>query len=170
MHNEEETHQLLALQKRLMDERNMLGWLCTVHRNKVHYKDNPDASKEVQEQLNQASNLISLAYIWALLEEHGFNENNKWIKPSDRLEFKAWKHVRHTGAHAPGSRANGYKNEFNDFMNTDAARTSGLKQNYQYTDYSITFADGMNYQFFSFSQNLVNTAIGHCANNNEPTD
>ena len=170
MHNEAETNQLIALQKRLMDESNMIGWLCTVHRNTVNYKNNPAAAKEVQEQLNHASNLISLAYIWALLDEHGFNENNHWIKPKDRLELKAWKHVRHTGAHAPGSRANGYFTDFNTFMEANGQGMSGLKQNCTYTENSISLADGMNYRFFQFIQNLVQTAFGHCANNNEPTD
>ncbi len=153
-----------------MDEHHMIGWLCTVHRNKVEYKNNPDASKEVQGQLNKASNLISLAYIWALLDEHGFNENNKWIRPNDRLELKAWKHIRHTGAHAPGGRAHRYFAEFNQFMEGDYAGLSLLKKNCEYTETSIDLKDGMNYRFFEFVKNLVNIAIGHCANDNEPTD
>ncbi len=168
MHNHDETKQLLALQKRLMDESNMLGWLCTVHRNRVHYQNNPEASKEIQGQLNQATNLISLAYIWALLDEHGFNEHNKWISANNRLELKAWKHVRHTGAHAPGGRANGYYHEFDKFMASPGSGVSGLRQNCEFTGSSITLKDGMNYRFFQFVQDLVQTAIGYCANNNEP--
>lgn len=121
MHNQLETEQLQALQKRLMDEQDMIGWLCTVHRNAVHYPKNPEASEEIQKQLNRASNLICLAYVWALLEEHGFNENNQWIRPNERLELKAWKHVRHTGAHAPGGRAKRYYDEFDQFMNSSEA-------------------------------------------------
>lgn len=170
MYNHEETQQLLALQKRLMDESDMIGWLCTVHRNSVNYNNNPSAAKKVQGQLNHASNLISLAYIWALLDEQGFNENNHWIKSSDRLELKAWKHVRHTGAHAPGKRANGYVDEFNEFMEGSNQGKSGLKQNCKYTDSSILLSDGMNYRFFQFVQHLVQLAIGHCANNSEPTN
>lgn len=45
MHNETETNQLLKLHERLMNESDMIGWLCTVHSNKVHYPNNPDASK-----------------------------------------------------------------------------------------------------------------------------
>jgi hypothetical protein len=168
MHNADETQELLALQKRLMDESNMLGWLCTVHRNKVQYKNNPVATSEIQEQLNRASTLISLAYIWALLDEHGFNEHNKWISTGDRLELKAWKHVRHTGAHAPGGRATGYYDEFDDFMQSDGAGTSGLRQNCDYTDTSVSVTDGMNYRFFQYIQGLVQTAIGNCANNIDP--
>jgi len=168
VHNVEETKELLAIQKRLMDESNMIGWLCTVHRNKVHYKNNPKAAQEVQEQLNHASNLICLAYIWALLDEHGFNENCKWIKPSDRLELKAWKHVRHTGAHAPGGRAAGYFDEFNEYMESDWQGISGLKKSCKYTDTSISITDGMNYRFFQYVQGLVQSAIGNCANNNDP--
>ena len=170
MRNEKETQELLALQKRLMDERDMIGWLCTVHRNRVQYQNNPEASKRIQGQLNQAANLIALVYIWALLDEHGFNEHNKWISERNRLELKAWKHVRHTGAHAPGGRAERYYEEFNEFMAAPEQGMSGLKQNCQYTDDSITLNDGMNYNFFSFVEHLVNYAIGHCANNIEPED
>lgn len=169
MKNPEETQKLLGLQKRLADEMHMIGWLCTVHRNKVHYEKNPEATAEIQKQLNHASNLISLAYMCALLDEHGFNEHNKWIRPNDRLEFKAWKHLRHTGAHTPGCRANRYFDEFNQFMEGEYAGMSGLKQNCTYTENSVSLSDGMNYGFFEFARNLVNTAIGHCANDNEPT-
>jgi len=168
MKNEKETQKLLAVSKRLMDEKNMIGWLCTVHSSKVQIKDNPKASKDIQEQLNKASNLISLAYMWALLDESGFNEKNKWISSQDRLELKAWKHVRHTGAHAPGGRANGYYKAFNKFMNSDGAGMSGLKQNCTFTDTSIDLTDGMNTQFFLFIENLVQQAIGYCANDKKP--
>lgn len=170
MYNEQETQELLALQKRLMDECDMIGWLCTVHINRVQYQNNPEASKRIQGQLNQAANLIVLTYIWALLEEHGFNEHNKWISEKNRLELKAWKHVRHTGAHAPGRRAKRYYDEFNEFMTSPDQGTSGLKQNCQYTEDSITLNDGMNYNFFGFVEHLVINAIEHCANNNEPKD
>jgi len=170
MHNKEETMRLVDLQTRLMDEREMIGWLCTVHRNRVHYENNPEASKKIQEQLNQATNLISLAYIWALLDEQGFNEHNKWIKKSHRLELKAWKHIRHTGAHTPSGRATHYYKEFNEFMQSLDQGISGLKQGCKYTDDSINLADGMNYYFFNFVQSLVQTAIEHCANNNEPSN
>lgn len=169
MHNESETKQLLELNERLMNESDMIGWLCTVHSNKVQYPNNPEASKKIQSQLDQASNLICLAYIWALLDEHGFNENNKWIRPNERLELKAWKHIRHTGAHAPGSRANRYSSEFDQFMTSPEAGVSGLKQNCLFTANSIQLKDGMNYRFFIFVNSLMQTAIGHCANNNEPT-
>jgi len=170
MYNEEETKKLLALQKRLMDESNMIGWLCTVHKNKVNYTNNSEATKEIQNQLNTASNLISLAYIWALLDEQGFNEHNHWIRPKNRLELKAWKHIRHTGAHAPGGRANGYRAEFDEFMEASGDGISGLKNNCSYTENSISLNDGMNHRFFDFANHLVKIAIGHCANNNEPRD
>ena len=166
MKNPEETQALLDLNKRLMNESNMIGWLCTVHLNKVEYQNNPQAAKVIQEQLNKASSLISLAYIWALLDEQGFNENNKWIRPNDRLELKAWKHIRHTGAHAPSGRAVRYANEFNEFMNSDFEGISGLKQNCEYTDNSINLNHLMNYNFFQFIQYLIKIAIGHCANDN----
>ena len=84
MHNLEETNNLLLLQKRLMDESDMIGWLCTVHRNAVKYSNNPEATKIIQGQLNNASSLISLAYIWAILDEQDFNEHNQWIRSKDR--------------------------------------------------------------------------------------
>lgn len=167
MHNEEETKELLALQKRLMDERDMIGWLCTVHRNKVTYPNNPRATKTIQDQLNRASNLISLAYVWALLEEAGFNEHNKWISSQERLELKAWKHIRHTGAHAPGGRASRYRDEFGEFMNSGVG-TSLLKQNCNWTANFIDLKDGMNFQFFQWTLELVKKAIAYCANNNKP--
>ncbi|MDH5740134.1 MAG: hypothetical protein OEY77_07405 [Nitrospira sp.] len=148
----------------------MIGWLCTVHRHRVQYPNNPEASKEIQAQLNKASNLICLAYVWAILDEQGFNEHNHWIRPRDRLELKAWKHIRHTGAHAPGGRAMRYRDEFNEFMASDGQGLSGLKQNCTFTENSLDLRDGMNYRFFQFVQELVRTAIGHCANNNEPVD
>lgn len=169
MQNEVETKQLMELNKRLMNESDMIGWLCTVHSNQVHYTNNPGASKKIQLQLDRANNLICLAYVWALLDEHGFNENNKWIRPNERLELKAWKHIRHTGAHAPGSRANRYANEFDLFMSLPETGVSGLKQNCLFTVNSIELSNGMSYQFFKFVNNLIQTAIGHCANNNEPT-
>ena len=49
MHNEEETNKLLSLQKRLMDESDMIGWLCTVHRNAVRYSNSLNATKKIQE-------------------------------------------------------------------------------------------------------------------------
>ncbi len=168
MHNETETNQLLKLNERLMDENDMIGWLCTVHSNKVHYPNHPEASKKIQSQLNQASNLICLAYIWALLDEHGFNENNTWIRTNERLELKAWKHIRHTGAHAPGGRANRYANEFDQLMSSPESGVSGLKQNCTFTANSIKLNESMNYRFFEFVKNLIQTAIGHCANNNIP--
>jgi hypothetical protein len=168
MFNELETNQLLELNGRLMTESEMIGWLCTAHSNRVHYQNNPEATNRVQQQLNKASNLICLAYIWALLEEHGFNEKSRWIRTKDRLELKAWKHVRHTGAHAPGGRANRYCDEFNCFMSSGETGLSGLKQNCKFSETSIDLTDGMNYRFFQFVQELTKVAIGHCANGVEP--
>ena len=167
-YNIDETKKLLALSGRLSDERDMIGWLCTLHRNAVNYPNKPEVRKKVQSQLNKASNLIALTYIWALLEEGGFKVSNKWIRPSDRLELKAWKHVRHTGAHAPGSRAKTYRAEFDEFMEGAYPGRSGLKQNCQFTKNSITPSDSD--AFLSFAIDLVSVAIGHCANNNEPFD
>jgi hypothetical protein len=89
----------LELQTRLMDESDMIGWLCTIHNHAVQYPKVPPATvQEIQNQLSTASNLISIIYIWALLEEGGFNENSKWVSADEQLELKAWKHVRHTSA------------------------------------------------------------------------
>ena len=167
MKNEQETYELVALDKRLSDERYMIGWLCTVHRNAVRVPDNPEATRLIQEQLNRANGFLSLVYVWALLDEAGFDEHNKWISSADRKELKAWKHVRHTGAHAPGSRAHRYKDDFDDFM-TSGTGMSGLRQNCTYTETSIELKDGMNYQFFQYVKNLIQTAIGRCAIDNVP--
>ena len=170
MHNEEESLKLLSLKQRLLEEQDMIEWLCTVHRNKVYYPDNPEATKKIQEQLNKASTLISLAYIWAILEEYDFNEHNRWIHPKIKLELKAWKHIRHTGAHAPGSRAKRYYDEFNEFMESQDSSLSGLEKNCQYSENSINLGDMMDYQFFRFIQNLVDTVLGYCANHDSPED
>ena len=150
-----------------MGERDMIGWLCTVHRNTVRYEDNPEATKLIQEQLNHANGLVSLVYMWALLDEAEFDEHNKWISSADRKELKAWKHLRHTGCHAPGGRAHRYKAEFNDFMQSGTA-TSALKRNCTYTENSINLVDGVNWFFFQFAQELIKKAIAHCANDNVP--
>lgn len=168
-YNIDETKKLLALRGRLSDEHDMIGWLCTIHRHAVSYPNNPEARNKVQGQLNKASNLIALTYIWALLEEGGFTERNEWIRPSDRLELKAWKHVRHTGAHAPGSRAKVYRAEFDKFMKGDYRGKSGLKQNCEYDQNSITPGD-ISSNFLLFSIDVVTIAIGHCANDNAPVD
>lgn len=167
MKNETETKMYLALQNRLMDELDMIGWLCTVHNNKVAYPKNPAAEKKVQNQLNRATNLISLAYIWALLEESGFKENNKWISSQDRLELKAWKHIRHTGAHAPTGRAKVYDKEFDEFM-TSGTGMSGLKQNCKWTTDTIDLQDAMNLKFFEWVRGLVQNAIANCSNDKVP--
>ena len=166
---EKDAQNYFALQSRLMGERDMIGWLCTVHRRAVQYP-NVDAAiiQKIQNQLNQASNLISITYIWALLDEGGFNEKTQWVSADERLELKAWKHVRHTGAHAPGGRANGYRNEFDQYMTGTSAAISGLRQNITWNANSIQLADSINYNFFQFAQNMVQKALGCSANNNAP--
>jgi hypothetical protein len=166
-YNIDKTKTLLALSERLSDERDMIGWLCTLHRHAVNYPNNPEARKKVQGQLNKASNLIALTYIFALLEEGDFTVYDKWIKPSDRLELKAWKHVRNTGAHAPGTRATGQRDSFDEFMKGDDKGRSGLKQNCQFTQDSITLGD-ISGDFLSFAIDLVKVAIGHCSNDADP--
>jgi hypothetical protein len=166
---ETDAQNYFAIQSRLMEERDMIGWLCTVHRRAVQYS-NVDAAitQKIQNQLSQASNLISITYIWALLDEGGFNENTQWVSADERLELKAWKHVRHTGAHAPGGRANRYRNEFDEYMTGTSAAISGLRQNCTWDVNSIQLADGMNYNFFQFAQDMVKKALGRSANNNAP--
>ena len=166
---ETDAQNFLALQSRLMEERDMIGWLCTVHRRAVQYPNVDLATvQRIQNQLNQASNLISITYIWALLDEGGFKETTRWVSADERLELKAWKHVRHTGAHAPGGRANGYRNEFDQYMTGTSAALSGLRQNCTWDADSIELTDGMNHSFFMFSQNMVQKALGCSANNNVP--
>jgi hypothetical protein len=166
---EDDAQNYLALHSRLMHERDMIGWLCTVHRNTVKYqKVDPAITQKIQNQLNNASNLIAITYIWALLDEGGFKENTQWVSADERLELKAWKHVRHTGAHAPGSRANGYYNDFDQYMSGTSAAISELRQNCTWDANSIQLTDGMNHSFFQFAQKMVQKALGHNANNNVP--
>lgn len=166
---EADAQNYLSLQQRLMDERDMIGWLCTVHRNTVKYQQvDPAITQKIQNQLNNANNLIAITYIWALLDEGGFKETTKWVSADERLELKAWKHVRHTAAHAPGSRANRYRSEFDQYMNGTSAAASGLRQNCTWNANSIKLNDGMNYNFFQFAQSMVQKALGNSANNNIP--
>ncbi len=116
MANCETTEDLLELKKGLMEVRDMLGWLCTNHHYAVKYESNPTATSRVQAQLDVAAEFIHVIYIYSILDEAGFKPSNKWISSDDKKEFKAWVHIRHTGAHKPGGRANVYHNEFNQFM------------------------------------------------------
>lgn len=166
---ESDAQHYLALQSRLMEERDMIGWLCTVHRHAVRYPNaKPGTVQKIQAQLNKASNLISITYIWALLDEGGFKDTTQWVTADERLELKAWKHVRHTGAHAPRGRASKYRNEFDQYMTGNSAALSGLRQNCTWDANSIELRDGMNHNFFTFAQNMVQKALGCSANNNVP--
>ena len=160
----ETTEELLTLYQQFSDIRNMIGHLCTAHRNAVNYPDSPLATKKVQNQLNIASEFINVIYIYSILDEAGFTPENKWISSEDNKEFKAWVHIRHTGAHTPGSRAHRYKQDFNDFMESDQKSFSGLKQNCTWDETSITLADMLSHSFFQFSEYLIKKAIGYCAN------
>ena len=168
MPNCETTQELLDLKTRLGKVRDMTGWLCTTHRYAVNYPKNPDATKQIQEQLDVASEFIHVIYINSILDEAGFKPSNKWITTDARAEFKAWVHIRHTGAHTPDGRANGYYADFDNFMNSANAGMSGLKQNCNWTADSISLSYGMSYRFFEYANNLVDMAIGYCANNNNP--
>lgn len=156
----EKTKKLLNLYSRLTNERDMIGWLCTMHQNRVIYPNNPDATRRIQEQLNHASGLVSLVYIFALLEEGDFfSEGIKLISPEKKLELLAWKHIRHTGAHAPGGRASSYYSEFNKFMKSSEPGLSGLKQNCTFTDVSISLNPVMSWKFYEFVSNLVQSTV-----------
>ena len=164
----ETTQELLDLKQGLMAIRDMVGWLCTNHRYAVNYKNNPEATKRIQSQLDAAAEFIHVIYIYSILDEAGFKPTNKWISSDDKLEYKAWAHIRHTGAHSPGGRANGYRNEFDSFMSSNQNSKSGLKQNCTWDANSITLPYAMSYRFFEFANYLVDQAIGYCANGNQP--
>lgn len=166
---EADARNYLALQSRLAEEYAMIGWLCTIHRNVVSYPNaDPADVQKIQRQLDKASNLIAITYIWALLDEGGFNENAQWVSADDRLELKAWKHVRHTGAHAPGKRAGRYHKEFDQYMKGRSSDSSGLRQNCRSDTNSIELADGMSYSFFTFARHMVDKALGASANYKGP--
>ena len=159
----------LALQSRFMEEGYMILWLCKIHRNSVQYPNaDPATVQKIQTQLNKTSNLISIIYIWALLDEGGFKETTQWVSADERLELKAWKHVRHTGAHAPGGRANTCRDEFDQYMRGTSAALSGLRVNCKWDSNSIELKDGMNSSFFLFAQDMVRKAFERSANNNLP--
>ncbi len=162
------TQELLELQRRLMNVKDMVGWLCTVHRYRVNYKNNPTATNKVQAQLDIAAEFIHVIYTCSILDEAGFRPSNKWISTDSKAEFKAWVHIRHTGAHTPGGRANVYYSDFDNFMNSSQSGISPLKKNCKWTATSIELPYAMSFHFFQFAENLVKEALGYCANNNTP--
>ena len=168
MANCETTQELLDLQQQLMHVKDMMGWLCTGHRYRVTYQNNPAATKRVQDQLDIAAEFIHVIYACSILDEAGFKPGNKWLSTESKAEFKAWVHIRHTGAHTPGGRANGYYSDFDSFMNSTQTSMSSLKQNCTWTSTSIELPYAMSFRFFEFAENLVKEAFGYCANNNTP--
>lgn len=146
----------------------MVGWLCTSHRYVVNYSNRPDDTRRVQAQLDAAAEFIHVIYIYSILDEAGFKPSNKWISSDDKKEFKAWIHIRHTGAHAPGGRANVYYNDFDNFMSLDQDSPSYLKQNCIWNANSICLPYAISYRFFDFALQLISKAIGYCANGNQP--
>ena len=168
MANCDTVQELLALQKGLMDVRDMVGWLCTGHRYSVNYANNPSATQRIQQQLDVAAEFIHVIYIYSILDEAGFKPSNKWISSYDKMEFKAWIHIRHTGAHTPGGRAQMYYQDFDDFMTSNQNSKSGLKPNCAWTATAITLPYAMSFHFFEFVSELLRNAIGHCANGNQP--
>jgi hypothetical protein len=168
---ESEVQNYLALKARLeVDERNMITWLCTGLRNVVTYPGvDRNTKQKIQDQLDKANDFIVVIYVWALLDEHDFNENSRWVSDEKKLELKAWKHIRHTGAHAPGGRAKGYRKAFNQYMRPGVTGSlSGLRENCSFTSDSIDLAHGMSFGFFNFAKDAVNGAIGLSANHKVP--
>ena len=170
MYNKEETMRLLGLKERLLSERDTVGWLATLYKGKVQYPNNSEASKNIQSQVNSVSNLMLLTYVWAILEEQGFSEHNVWLTDHETLELKAWKHIRHSAAHAPSGRARRYYQEFEQYMDSPLPTTSGLKQNCSYDADAIDCKDGMGYRFYEYSAYLIDQVIGLCANNPRPSN
>jgi len=157
----------LALKHRLeVVEGEMIKWLCTGLRAVVKYPGVVDPAKisAIQAQLNKASDYLAIIYIWALLDEHGFGEGSRWVTSDRQLELAAWKHVRHTGAHAPGQRARHRRQEFEDYMTGQSQALSGLRQNCTWSANSIALNSGMSYDFFRFAVNAVNEALSNSAN------
>jgi hypothetical protein len=159
MANCETTPELLDLKTRLASIQDMLGWLCTDHRFRVNYPKSNEATKRIQSQVDIASEFINTIYVYSILDEAGFKLSNKWMDTDDKLEFKAWVHIRHTGANTPEGRANVYYQKFDNFMNSTNAGMSGLKQNCTWTADSIILPYARSFKFFLFATNLVDKAI-----------
>lgn len=168
MANCETTDKLIDLQNTLMKISDMVGWLCTSHRYVVNYKNNPEATARIQAQLDSVTEFINVIYICSILDEAGFNPSNKWISSNDRKEFKAWVHIRHTGAHAPGGRAKVYYKDFDSFMSSTQNSLSGLKKSCIWDATSIKLPYAMSYRFFQYIEYLIRSAIGYCANRKLP--
>ena len=166
---EADASKYLDLCARLDEERYMILWLCNVHRNSVSYPNSDaDTLQKIQQQLPKASNLISIAYTWTLLEGGGFDPEEKWVPEDQRLEVRAWQHVRDTCAGPPGVRAAACYDAFDQYMTGSSEAISGLRQNCQWDASSIELAEGMNLNFFIFAQNVVRQAYECAAGNRAP--
>jgi hypothetical protein len=160
------TERLLELNRGLIARRTMIGFLCTTHRNAIHYSTlHHDTNRhELQQQLDEAAFFAALIYVYSLLDQAGFHPDNEWLLESERAEFKAWAHIRHTGAHLPNGRADTFRKEFDDFMSSGCQGKSGLAGNCRWDKTSIQPNGLSAYDFYDFALYLVLQALARCAN------
>lgn len=158
----------MELSTNLSSRSTMIGYLCTSHWNNVHFSNlrlDPASRARLQSELDDAAVFIHVIYIYSLLDEAGFRPDNEWLLESENAEFKAWVHIRHTGAHMPNGRAQRYYREFDDFMLSGSVGISRLAVNCQWDTNSIKLERSMSLNFYEFASGLVLKAMARCENN-----
>jgi len=120
----ENSEQILKLVQMMQDQINLnqdaFGWMATGLKKKVEYKGNTDATKKVQDNLDNLVQYSLLLYLFAMWESYISNElEQQVLTPEEINELKAYKHIRHTGGHGyKGKRADNNRAAFEDKMNS----------------------------------------------------
>ena len=160
----ETQEQFEELQGVLATRRELVHYLCVNHFNSAKASEE-DLRKRIQSGIEDAAGFINIIYVYSILDEVGFKYNNPWLSKEEGDEFKAWTHIRHTGAHAPQSRARTFYKEFDEYM------TTGYKTNRRLTPSICSWtADSIrvdltaSLNFFYFAQDTVSQAMVRCAN------
>ncbi|OAJ92795.1 hypothetical protein [Vibrio bivalvicida] len=157
---------LIDLQDRLGTEKYVFDGLHNKS-HAVYYDGKPEVTQEIQNKVDKATEFIHIIYIYAILDGAGFIPKKQaklyaWIPQAYLDEFKAWAHIRHTGAHTPNGRARSCAKEFNAFINAhpEFERISG----YDTDTNTINPQAGGAHRFFEFVKKMVQQAIVDCGN------
>ena len=91
-----------------------LPWICTSISNRVQHPD-PAVRAEVQLNADHAVGVMSVIFLFAVLEAHDFHLDNKWLQNKEASTLRAWRHVRNCGSHGfRGTRVKKYHQDFDD--------------------------------------------------------